>query len=263
MQVTPEVRARVIAKINECRELAVKNLGTLAQITMPRVIYELRGRTAGTASYSKWEINLNAVLLMENVDDFIERTVPHELAHLITDKLYPENHRPKRDPWSGRRPKRSPHGADWQYVCRAIGMTDVTRCHSYDTSNSTVKKSNSRSIPLRCGCGAHLTVSPQKAAMVKADPYALWHRGCKGKGLFLINDTPSVDDVRLVADAKRPEPKTTAAPKVGESKMDACKRIYATSRSLSRQEIIALFIGVGCTPAGAATYYATCKKLLG
>lgn len=50
-----------------------------------------------------------------------------------------------------------------------------------------------------------------------------------------------------------------AAP--GETKMDKCKVIFAAHRDAPKADVIKMFIEqAGCTPAGANTYFLTCKK---
>ncbi|SQJ13486.1 Protein sprT [Salmonella enterica subsp. enterica] len=49
-------------------------------------MYTQRGTSAGTAWLESYEIRLNPVLLLENIDTFIAEVVPHELAHLLVWK---------------------------------------------------------------------------------------------------------------------------------------------------------------------------------
>ena len=268
MQVTAAIHARVVAKLKAGIALAEAKYGR--KFEMPRVIYEKRGTTAGTASYVKWEIDLNAGLLMRNVEDFIERTVPHELAHLITDRVYPENHHNRgfQITRGGRfkRAKRDVHGADWQSVCTVLGMSNITRCHQYDTSETKVVKSNGRQDKWQCGCGEILTLTPKKSAKLDLNPHALWHRGCKGRSLKRVTALPTVDLQKYGAIAHPALPATKVQVHVpsGESKIDACKRLYLKFSMCSRADIIAKFVSeAGCTPAGGATYFATCKKAYG
>ncbi len=274
MYVTPQVKARVVAKLQDGIARAEKAYGQ--KFSMPVVTYDLRGRTAGTANYVKWHINLNAVLLMENVDEFLERTVPHELAHLITDRVYPEAHERKLVLKSGmrltyKRAKRDVHGPRWQSVCRTLGMTDVTRCHSYDVTNSKVVKSNSRQIEWKCTrCGTVLKLSPKMSAQLDAAPTSRWHKPCRGFRLERVVATSVQVDLTkygAVALANGPKPVVrvqVAPPASTVSKIEQCKKLYLKYSMLSRAEIIAKFIGEAeCTQAGAATYYATCKKLYG
>jgi SprT protein len=105
------------------------------QFKMPSINFNLRGRTAGKAFYYDNEVRLNLVLFRENVEGFKARTIPHELAHLITHVLYPNA---------------KPHGREWKSVMRSLGGP-TTRCHSFDTSNSEVR-SVRRRFTVRCDC---------------------------------------------------------------------------------------------------------------
>ena len=81
-----------------------------------RVRWNTRMRsTAGTAYAGKSLITLNPRLLAFG-DAEIDRTLRHELAHLLA------HHR------AGRR-RISPHGREWQQACRDLGLTDEKRCH--------------------------------------------------------------------------------------------------------------------------------------
>ena len=81
-----------------------------------RVRWNARMRsTAGTAYASKSLITLNP-RLRDFGDAEIDRTLRHELAHLLA------HHR------AGRR-RISPHGREWQQACRDLGLTDEKRCH--------------------------------------------------------------------------------------------------------------------------------------
>lgn len=101
---------------------------------MPHINFNLRGRTAGKAFCRYNEIRLNPVLFRENFEDFKARTIPHELAHIITHVLYP---------------RAKAHGNEWKSVMRKLGGP-TTRCHSYDTSNSAV--SVRKCYTVRCDC---------------------------------------------------------------------------------------------------------------
>lgn len=270
MQVTAAIKARVEKKLKDGIALAEKKYGQT--FAMPKVTYDLRGRTAGTANYRTGHIRLNAVLLMENVEDFLDRTVPHELAHLITDKVYPEAH-----DFAGltitrrgiRRVARDVHGPRWQSVCLVLGMTDITRCHQYDVTNSKVVKSNGRTIEWKCACGEVLKLTPKKSAMLDANPGSLWHRGCRGRALTRVVPTTAKVDLTqygAVMHTSLPKPVATVptAPAYGGSKLDQCKALYLKYSMLSRAEIIAKFVSAaGCTPAGASSYYASIKKIYG
>ena len=101
-------------------------------ITIPclPIGYRNMGRVAGQHVWRKsllgadrHSLAFNSVLLAENEEDFMARTVPHEVAHYVASMVW------------GR--VRS-HGAEWQRVMRGFGL-NPSRCHSYDTSASRKK----------------------------------------------------------------------------------------------------------------------------
>ncbi len=87
---------------------------------MPAISLHLRGVVAGKAYYKKWLIKYNPDLYIKNKEIFLQKTVPHEVAHLITSTLYPNS---------------KSHGWEWRSVMRKLEVEEVTRCHSYDVSH--------------------------------------------------------------------------------------------------------------------------------
>ena len=104
---------------NPLEELArnlLLELGCLELAARVRVRWNPRMRsTAGTALASKSLVTLNPRLHEFGAEE-VERTLRHELAHLLA------HHR------AGRR-RISPHGPEWQQACRDLGLTDEKRCH--------------------------------------------------------------------------------------------------------------------------------------
>jgi SprT protein len=137
--------------------------------SFPSISYDLRGTTAGTATYQKNHIRLNAQLLMENKEDFIPETVIHELAHLITWEVY------KDDP-SFRSYKRiAHHGSHWKSIMRLLGVEE-SRCHSYDVSKSIARKS--KQYVWQCNaCQSLMSVGKAKHNKMLGDSY---HHKCGG-----------------------------------------------------------------------------------
>lgn len=68
--------------------LAQANLKLDRHYPEPKLVYTQRGTSAGTAWLESYEIRLNPVLLLENIDTFIAEVVPHELAHLLVWKHF-------------------------------------------------------------------------------------------------------------------------------------------------------------------------------
>ncbi len=115
--------------------LAETNLG-IDSIPFPTITYGVQGRCAGKANSGAWEIKLNMILYIQNIEDFTINTIPHEVAHLIADKYYYSRG----------------HDKSWKYVMEHLGLS-ATRCHNYDTSH--VKKRNIRKFSYTCNCTTH------------------------------------------------------------------------------------------------------------
>jgi SprT protein len=82
-----------------------------------RVEWNPRLRTAaGSADYREKCISLNP-LLCDHAADELERTLRHELAHLLAQFR------------AGRR-RILPHGTEWREACRDLDIADETRCHN-------------------------------------------------------------------------------------------------------------------------------------
>lgn len=142
----PPVPEALRLKARECIatyvQKANEQLG--ARMPMPTCSFDLRGKTAGkawtarkgagAAGQAVLHVQLNSVLFQENVQGFLQDTIPHEVAHLVTRRLY------------GRAV--ASHGPEWQHVMRTLGVSPE-RTHSYDVSNSAVA---SRLYRFSCAC---------------------------------------------------------------------------------------------------------------
>jgi predicted SprT family Zn-dependent metalloprotease len=94
----------------------LRSLGANRIASELRVEWNSRLKTAaGRADYGEKLISLNPLLVAH--PDEIERTLRHELAHILAQFR------------AGRR-RISPHGVDWQQACRDLGITGEKRCHT-------------------------------------------------------------------------------------------------------------------------------------
>ena len=98
-------------------KLAQANIKLERQYPEPKLVYQQRGTAAGTAWLQTYEIRLNPVLLMENVDAFVNEVVPHELAHLLVWKHF------------GRV---SPHGKEWKWMMESVLGVPARRTHQFE-----------------------------------------------------------------------------------------------------------------------------------
>lgn len=249
MQVTPEVKARVEAKIQETIDILMSKHNVV--LPFPTILYDVRGTVAGLGDYQKWYVHFNPVLLMENIEAFIKRTVPHEMCHLAVDKVFPHAHRVQprsADAAWGCRSKRSLHGVEWQSLMRDVGA-DPSRCHTYDVTNARVKQRVRYEYV--CECGSTLMLGPKHHARLQQHPASLWHNKCKGKLLMFV-DAPKP----VVA---RPVPVATS--NGGATKQQRAQIIYSTNKGLGRGAIISLIMSqIGVGKAHASTMYYNCQK---
>lgn len=259
MNVSADLRKRVEDKITECIAICEKKYGQ--SFRRPKVTYNKRGTTAGTANYRTWTIDLNAVLLIENGETFINRTVVHEWAHLVTDQVYPEAHHPTSNSahsyFRTKRAKRSVHGTQWQSVMCVLGV-DPSRCHSYDTSS--VERKRAAPFIYRCNCRENIPFTLHKHNKHQASVIAM---GIERGGYRCRSCRVTLKFVRKEGAAVTQQMVTSNAIPLGgkfKSKLDIARHIMKFSNHKTRQQIIQEMIKeAGCTVAGAATYYAKLK----
>lgn len=238
MQVSQDIKNRVEARLKECCIKASDEFDM--SFAMPDIDYSLRGTAAGQALSRKdgsvWKIRINAVLLIENLDKMLHRTVAHEMAHLITSKVWSNK-------WN-----LQPHGKEWKRVMSVLGV-EATRCHNYDVTNSSVRKSTTFSVTC-VDCNKTYSLGPTRAATLQSRPTAY---RCKCK----TNSMTGTLKFNLIVPTLSLKVKKQGT----MTKMDWCKMLYRTNPLLSRADMIKLFVGrANCTVAGASTYYATIKS---
>lgn len=104
------------------------------------VRFDLKGSAAGQLRMGREPLmRFNAEIAAKHFEAFCQRTIPHEVAHLVAQTL------------AGRRRIR-PHGAEWQQVMTDFGQ-QPSRCHSYDLAGVAVKKQ--QRFPYQCQCRQH------------------------------------------------------------------------------------------------------------
>ncbi len=153
---------RIEAEITRCLAIATRHFGR--SFPRPRLLYDLCGRTAGTANCSRWRIRLNATLLRTRTEEMIRDVVPHELAHLIDGAMYPQNLAP-RPRIRGRRTPRVLHGATWKAIMRLFEV-EPNRCHTLPVEPARVHVR--RRYEYRCPqCARVILVGPRHHAALQ------------------------------------------------------------------------------------------------
>jgi len=109
-------------------------------ISIP-ITFDLRGKCAGMYRRNGREklIRFNPWLFAKYYQQSIEQTIPHEVAHYITDCL-----------WPFRRVK--PHGKEWKSVMQALGA-EPRVTGNFDLTGIPVKQY--QRIDYSCGCKTH------------------------------------------------------------------------------------------------------------
>ncbi|RWX53297.1 SprT family zinc-dependent metalloprotease [Photobacterium chitinilyticum] len=144
------LQSQVIAKVEQCIQHANQRLNK--RLRIPTVSFRQRGKIAGSARLQAWEVHFNPVLLEENPQAFLNEVVPHEIAHLVTFKLFG---------------KVRPHGREWQIMMTEVFGIPARTTHSFDVSS--VQGDTYR---YRCNCSEHqLTVRRHNKILRKQATY--------------------------------------------------------------------------------------------
>lgn len=95
-------------------------------IPMPSVVFSERmtsagGRCSWNPSENHYTLKFSLDIMRRNdITEFMERTVPHEVAHIVQHSVYKDMN----------------HGSTFDYVMRTVfhrTAKQSSRCHSYDT----------------------------------------------------------------------------------------------------------------------------------
>lgn len=119
--------------------------------------FDLSGKTAGYFKQfadGSCLINYNRQILQSQPGSFIDRTVPHEVAHKVAYQLYGSRIRP--------------HGAEWKSVM-ALFNADDSRCHNYEVSH--LKHRQYRKFLYHCDCQSHTLTSIRHNRIIRGQQY--------------------------------------------------------------------------------------------
>ena len=112
----------LMARCEEALSLRLQQAEQALQQAWPRPVlsYTQRGKAAGTAHLHRWEIRLNPVLLVDNLELFLHEVIAHELAHLLV---------------FARHGRVAPHGKAWQAMMRQVFGLAPRVTHQLDISS--------------------------------------------------------------------------------------------------------------------------------
>ena len=105
------------------------------------VQFDLRGRAAGMYRVTRRNavIRYNPYIFARYFEHGLQVTVPHEVAHYVTDRVYGLS-------------RVRPHGGEWQSVMHGLGV-EPRATADFDLSGLPVRRQ--RRFTYRCGCRTH------------------------------------------------------------------------------------------------------------
>lgn len=137
----------IISKYKECIDKGFAFYGLRISESQKNesrgVIFDLTGKVAGQYDFNNKEygvlhaFRVNLKMAELNLKDYLEETIPHEVAHYLHQLLNPTS----RD-W---------HGWEWQDIMYRVFNLTPHRCHNYSIPGYHV---------YQCACGKKLEVSP-------------------------------------------------------------------------------------------------------
>lgn len=121
--------------------------------------FDLSGRTSGmyVVKHKQKYLRFNAFIFAKYFDDALATTVPHEVAHYVSDILF--NIKAIR-----------PHGKEWQSIMHSMGVEPKVTS-SYDLTDIPVKRQ--QRFDYACGCMSHqLTATRHNKVLRNAASYS-------------------------------------------------------------------------------------------
>jgi SprT protein len=239
--VTKKLRNRVDAKIKWCIETARKHYNN-NNIVCSGVKWDVNNSCGGCYKPGTAEIHLNPVLFNENVEDYLNSTIPHEVAHLV-------HHFVQCKISQICRRRRDVHGPGWKAIMRVFGIHEPARCHSYDVT--VLRKTKTQKYTLICSqCKKEISVGPTVHRKI-LQGHVYGHKNCKNSELHI--------HTKVVC----PEPTKEVSVNKIITKQLRVKMIVVQNIALGRTALIQKIISdVGMTPSGASTYYYNAMKQL-
>ncbi len=144
------------------------------------VNFNLKGRSAGMYKVTAGQrlIRYNPYIFAKYFEENLKLTIPHEVAHYITDEIYGTGRLSL-----FRRQRIRPHGPEWKSVMHEFGA-DICRTFSFDISDLPQRRYKTYSYV--CGCKKHQLGSRRHMRVVRNQ--ALYHcPNCKGELQQLID----------------------------------------------------------------------------
>ncbi|MDH5599999.1 MAG: SprT-like domain-containing protein [Gammaproteobacteria bacterium] len=136
------------------------------------VLFDLSGKAAGMYRVKAGQrvIRYNPYIFAKYFEDNFNETIPHEVAHYVTDILYGLGNI-------------RPHGHEWKSVMQQFGVA-AKRTASYDLGGVPLR--NYQKYMYRCGCQDYELTSRRHNKVLRGIGHYLC-RDCGGKLVFVKN----------------------------------------------------------------------------
>jgi SprT protein len=127
----------------------------------PKIKMDLTGKTAGVYCNKPTPLfRFNLMLLLDNKEDFIHETVPHEVAHFVVEVIDPSS---------------KPHGVTWQSIMHLFGVDNPQVYHNYEVPAPIRRK---QPYVYECPCKQHFFTKQKHNYAKKGTTY--YCTICKG-----------------------------------------------------------------------------------
>jgi predicted SprT family Zn-dependent metalloprotease len=252
-----------IARIWEVVEMANKKFGTNINKSNLTIDLGMKGNSAGQASIKcvngrsaklkdhdelALRLRLNAVAIQEHLEDTLNDTIPHEVAHLVNfyDHYVP-----------GRKHSGNAHDAGWTRIAMALGCTGE-RTHTLELRTNVFDYTLNDGSQVKIGPKHHKKIQNGATGFrIKAQ----FAKSGIAQNVDKTHYDGYVPPVSFVNPAPAKRYNIVHGPAQKMTKLEKAIWIFNTYKDLTRKEIIhQMVIKAELTPAGAATYYAKIKK---
>ena len=171
-----DITARIRDRTHELLQMSIPLCASHRVPTPdPEIRFDLRGQAAGQMQWcsgSRPQLRFNLDLAKLHERDFLENTVTHEVAHLITTACHGRTR---------------PHGAEWSTIMNFLGVSDPKRCHEYPLDETKVRRQ--RRWTYHCDCATHEISTTRHKRLLSGE--TLYH--CRRCGTPLTPNAPLGD----------------------------------------------------------------------
>ena len=145
---TVDLKNKIINRVEECLTIASSKTGQ--SFAEPTIHMDLKGHQAGQAIPGRWLLRFNPVMAAQDPERFVYEVSAHEVAHLVTYKVW----------------KTLDHGEDFKKVMSWLKVS-AQRCHNFKSEPSR----KIRRYDYFCSCNNHSLTSIRHNRVLRGQRY--------------------------------------------------------------------------------------------